>query len=134
MKQILIAFLLCSMSTCLNAQNIRTSTVTWTSNTFFNMNSGELSDELNVIISSNNSTVEWKKSDGTSETFIVNEVIGQWMNVNSTGEAIYEISNDSVRGNITFTRNSLETKIKMILIKESIPMIYELTDINYQSN
>lgn len=107
------------MSFSLHAQNIKTSSITWSSSKITNYSTMETNEEVNNLLSNTTSSVVWKKSNGQNLQFTVGDVIGQWTNVNSNGQITYELSNDQSRGNITFMKTVDGIRARLILIDNS---------------
>jgi hypothetical protein len=132
-KIVLVAFSLVVLTLSVQAQDIKTSSIAWNSTNVFNPVTGELSQGQNTVVSNSATSVEWQKPDGTTIQFNVVEVVGQWTNVNNNGQIIYEVSNADTNGNITFTKTSAVTRIRLLLIKgEDEPVVSELSIDNYQ--
>jgi hypothetical protein len=116
----------------IQAQDIKTSSISWNGSSVFNPVTGETMEGQTTVISNSESTVTWQKSDGTTLQFNVVEAIGQWTNITSNGQMIYEISSADTRGNITFVKTSSGTSIRLILIKgDEDPLINEVTIDNF---
>jgi hypothetical protein len=129
-----ILFLVLSLTSfIIQAQDIKTTSISWNGSSVFNPVTGETTEGQTTITSNSTSTVTWQKSDGTTLQFNVVEAIGQWTNITSNGQMIYEISNTDTRGNITFVKTATGIRIKLILIKgDEDPLINEVTIDNLQ--
>lgn len=132
MKKSIILFVM-FLSLAATAQGIKTSSITWHSSSAFNPVTGVTTEEHTSIVSNSTTSVIWLKEDGTAVQFNVVEVIGEWTSVNNYGEIIYEISNTSTRGNITFVKDSSGIRIKLLFIKgDENPEMNELTIENFE--
>lgn len=115
------------------AQNIKTATIVWNSVSTLNAANGDLKEEDQKITSHGSASIDWESSTGT-ETYEVQEVLGQWNTIASNGTITYEVKKAGKRGTFTFLRNGNETMIRILLVDnaEEIPVNVELKISNTQ--
>jgi hypothetical protein len=115
-------------------QDIKSKTITWDAVSIFNVGTGDMKEESHQIISNKNNTVEWKTPAGESKVFQVNEVLGQWTNVASNGEIVYEVRRENKRGTITFLKNQSGIAVRILLVDDSdaLPSNFEFKISNIQ--
>lgn len=130
MKTILLITGLCVIAMSSYAQNIRTSSISWHITQAFDINTGTTTDVTDTIISINTSQLQWQ-TNGSTKTFTVSEVIGQWTDIENNGEIVYEAGNESMRGTVTFIRTGSITRIRLMMTGETL-VAYEFTISGYQ--
>src|SRR5687768_678207 len=124
-----ILITLALLSTGLQAQNVTITTLVWSITGTQVINTGEMIESGEQLISNGNNTVEWKDSRGeVKKSFIVSEVNGAWSNVQSQGSIVYDVQCGDKPGTITFHRTAGAIMIRIMLLNgEEMPDIYEMT-------
>lgn len=130
MKTILLITGLCAIAISACAQNIRTSATSWHITQAFDINTGTTTNVTDTIISVNTSQLQWQ-TNGSTKTFTVSEVIGQWTDIDNNGEIVYEAGNESMRGTVTFIRAGGAMRIRLMMTGETL-VAYEFTIQGYQ--
>jgi hypothetical protein len=114
------------------AQNIRTSTIRWSSERTFNATTGQWTDEPTSLITNTGSSFQWKKYDGTIiKNFQIIETVGEWSNTNADGKIHYEVKDGHTNGTISIQRKSQKVKVLIVLATEP-PTLFELAIENVQ--
>jgi hypothetical protein len=117
MKNLLLLSILLSGFYISKAQNIKTATIQWSSIKTIDVSVGDISDEATTLVSYGTTKLEWKNDNGSvRKTFQVIEVIGDWTNVSSNGSMLYEVSDGSNTGTITFRKDSSGTKVLIVIV------------------
>ena len=125
-KFLLILFLTCF---CLigKAQNVKTSTIQWSSFKTMDVNKGNSNDEATTLTNYGTTRFEWKNSDGSlRKTFQIIEVIGDWSNVASAGSLTFEVTDGTNSGTITIRKDDQSTRALMVIVTDP-PQVTELT-------
>ena len=125
-------FLVILSLTCINlcGQDIRTATIRWSSEGNFNVNTGEDIRENTEVISYPDH-IEWRTANGSLKYSLgIVETNGTWTNVSGNGQVIFEVNNQGRRGTVQFSRSAEEIKVKVMLLSEDRPDIFELTITN----
>ena len=127
MKKLLpILFLMCFYLSA-KAQNVKTSTIQWSSTKTMDINKGDSNDEATTLINYGTTRFEWKNSDGgMRKTFQIIEVIGDWTNAASTGSLTFEVTDGTNSGTITIRKDNQNTKVLMVIVTDP-PQVTELT-------
>jgi hypothetical protein len=124
------------------AQNIKTSTIKWTSSATFTVNEGYLADETTYLTSFGSSSLEWRNEDGNLlKSFQIVEVIGDWSNPGTNGSLQYEIKDGTNSGTVTIRKTADGTKILFVIVSGSSsngpasdpPQTIELTIQSFQT-
>src|SRR6218665_1520495 len=101
----------------IHAQNVRTATIAWQGVQNVNVDTGDAVEEAHTVISKPTG-LEWKKPDGTTQTFTIKETVGQWSNIAQQGEVHYKVSSGQQWGMITFSWDATGVKVKLLLFEE----------------
>jgi hypothetical protein len=113
------------------SQNVKTSTLRWSSHRTFDVSNGQSKDEFTSIISAASGIV-WKNADGTTrKTFQVVEVIGEWSDPASDGKIQFEVNDGQSNGSVSIQRKENVTRV-LIVIGTEPPTLQELTIQNFQ--
>lgn len=111
----------------LHAQNIHTTPIRWNVASAFDANSGEMSLESSMFIS-HPDHLEWKTADGSIKyTLKIVETNGSWTSIANNGQVIFEVDQEGQRGTVQFSKNGAEVKVKLMLLTQETPIIFELT-------
>lgn len=124
---ILITLVLASKG--LLAQDITNATVSWAVVSTQAVNTGEIAELEDRIVSHGIDTIEWTDRRGVvKKSFAINEVNGSWANVQSPGTILYEVQSGEESGTVTFQRTASGILIRILILRgEEIPDIYEMT-------
>jgi hypothetical protein len=143
MKKILLIFLpAILLSITSYTQNVKTSTIKWTSSATFTVNEGYLADEITYLTSFGSSSLEWRNEDGNLlKSFQIVEVIGDWSNPGTNGSLQYEIKDGTNPGTVTIRKTADGTKILFVIVSGSSsngpasdpPQTIELTIQSFQT-
>jgi hypothetical protein len=99
------------------AQNIKTSTIKWTSSVTLTVNEGYRAEETTYLTSFGSSRLEWKDQEGSIlKSFQIVEVIGDWSNPNTNGSLQYEIKEGTSNGTVTIRKTADGTKILFVIV------------------
>lgn len=111
------------------AQDITTATISWAVTQTQAVNTGDITESEDRVISHGQSTIEWTDRHGVvKKSFTISEVNGSWANVQTPGTILYEVQNGEESGTITFQRTANEILIRILILRgEEIPDIYEMT-------
>jgi hypothetical protein len=127
--KIFILITLALLSTGLHAQNVTVATLAWSITKTQVINTGEMIESGEQLVSYGKNTVEWKDSKGeVKKSFAVGEVNGAWSNVQAPGSIFYDVQCGEKPGTITFQRTAGGILIRILLLNgEEMPDIYEMT-------
>jgi len=127
MKKLLpILFLTCFYLNA-KAQNVKTSTIQWSSTKTMDINKGDSNDEATTLTNYGTTRFEWKNSDGSMrKTFQIIEVVGDWTNAASNGSLTFEVTDGTNSGTITIRKDGDNTRALMVIVTDP-PQVTELT-------
>lgn len=129
MKKIVLLILLFTGFN-LHGQNILTTTIRWNGVSTFNINTGETLTE-NTSVVSYPDHIEWKGADGSVKyTFSILEMNGSWTNTSRIGQVTFEVDKQGQRGTVQFKKDATGIKIRLMLLTDEAPEMYELTIAN----
>lgn len=111
------------------AQDITTATISWAVASTQAVNTGEITELADRIVSHGDDTIEWTDRRGViKKSFAISEVNGSWTNVQVPGTILYEVQSGEESGTVTFQRTASEILIRILILRgEEIPDIYEMT-------
>jgi archaellum component FlaG (FlaF/FlaG flagellin family) len=111
----------------LHAQNITTSTLTWSAASTMDIDQGSVESGNAGVVSYPN-RIDWIGSDGTVKySFAITNTIGTWTNVNTNGVIRFDVTASGTSGNIQFTKDNSGIYVRLILYMPDAPQITELT-------
>jgi hypothetical protein len=127
--RVIILITLALLSKGLQAQNITTATLAWSITRTQVINTGEMIESGEQLISYGRNTAEWQNSRGeVKKSFTVIGVNGAWGNVQLQGSIVYDVQCGDKPGTITFQRTAGGVLIRILLLNgEEMPDIYEMT-------
>jgi hypothetical protein len=133
MKNLVITLVFITIITSIvGAQNIKTSTIQWNSQSTLEAGSGQQMEEVTSFVTVGTTRMEWKEANGNNrKNFQVIEAIGDWTDVNQHGWIQYEVTDGTSSGTISIRKNETETKIFITMASEP-PLSYVLTINNHQ--
>jgi hypothetical protein len=107
MKKILFIVISLVTFASLQAQDIRTTKLTWTVTALTDQSTNKNSAYSCVFETNGQQAIVWKQKNGTYiETLGVTQLVGTWASVQANGQVVYNISLDSETGTLTFARNA----------------------------
>ncbi|HTJ53420.1 MAG TPA: hypothetical protein VL443_28390 [Cyclobacteriaceae bacterium] len=127
MKKLLpFLFLICFYLSA-KAQNVKTSTIQWSSTKTMDINKGDSNDEATTLTNFGTTRFEWKNQDGSMrKNFQIIEVVGDWTNAASAGSLTFEVTDGTNSGTITIRKDDQNTKVLMVIVTDP-PQVTELT-------
>lgn len=129
MTKTFIIILLMLASKGLLAQDITSATISWAVISTQAVNTGEITETGDRVVSHGANTIEWTDRRGVvKKSFTISEVNGSWTNVQSPGTILYEVQSGEESGTITFQRTMSDILIRILILRgEEVPDIYEMT-------
>lgn len=133
MRNLIVTLLLITViTTLMKAQNIKTSTIKWNSQSTLEANDGQQTEEVTFFTTVGTASMEWKDPNGNNrKNFQIIEAIGDWTDVNQQGWMQYEVTDGASSGTIAIRKNETETKIFITMASEQ-PLSYVLTINSHQ--
>jgi hypothetical protein len=123
----LLFLLLIALPAFAKAQNVKTATIQWNSQSTMDPGTGHQTEEPTSFVTHGTSRIEWKESNGNSrKNFQIVETIGEWTNASQQGWLQYEITDGTSSGTISIRKNESETKVFISLASDP-PLSYVLT-------
>ncbi|HTJ52108.1 MAG TPA: hypothetical protein VL443_21750 [Cyclobacteriaceae bacterium] len=109
------------------SQNVKTSTIQWSSVKTMDINKGDSNDEATTLTNYGTTRFEWKNQDGSMrKNFQIIEVVGDWTNAASDGSLTFEVTDGTNSGTITIRKDDQNTKVLMVIVTDP-PQVTELT-------
>jgi len=125
-----ITFLLAVLTFCIiqaKAQNVKNSTIQWSSVKTMDINKGDSKYEATTLTSYNTSSLEWKNEDGSlRKTFQIIEIVGDWSNAATPGSLTFEVKDGTNSGTITIRKDDQNTRALLVIVTDP-PQVTELT-------
>lgn len=124
-----ICFILLFLAACafgLNAQSMATTTIHWTSERTLNVSAGTWTEETTTLTLYGRERLVWKNHDGSiRKIFLVNEIVGEWITIETEGSVQYEFTEGGNNGTITIIKTAQSTKALIVIASEE-PQSYAL--------
>jgi hypothetical protein len=118
MKNILLPllFVISSVSQSVCAQDVRTSTISWSSGKNVNNADNATTGFVCSFVSHADQKVDWNQRNGAYVTsYTVTSVDGSWTNASADGQVVYHVTSGQLAGTITFSRLNGNTTVRMSL-------------------
>ncbi|HEY8935921.1 MAG TPA: hypothetical protein VIM65_11900 [Cyclobacteriaceae bacterium] len=127
MKKFITILFLTFLCLGLKAQNVKTSTIQWSSIRTIDGSKGENKDEVTTLTNFSTTRFEWTNEDGSlRKTYQIIEVVGNWTNAATPGSLTFEVTDGTSSGTITIRKDDNQnTNVLMVIGTD--PQITELT-------
>lgn len=107
MKKILILAISLMTFALLQAQDVRTTKLTWTVTGLSDLNTNKNSVYNCVFETNGAQPIVWKQKNSTYlQALVVTQLTGNWADVQTNGQVGYDISIDGQTGTLTFMRDA----------------------------
>lgn len=118
-------------SASLTGPDITTQTTSWTAAKVTQITTGMVFTEPQKMIVYKKERIEWLDAKGTKRYNLSIQSSKGSLQVDEQGEITYQVTGEKIRGNITIKKTQTQTTIKVVLVEDNKPSIYELVVSDY---
>ena len=111
--------------------DITTQTTSWNITKVTHITIGTVSTEIQKVIVHKKERIEWLDGKGVRRYDLTIQSSKGSLQVDGQGEITYQVAGEKIRGNITIKKTQELTIIKVVLVDDNKPAIYELVISGY---